>query len=188
MGGGDTRVREPESQAALAEQAAIMYNNYRSDFLPVEMGFLDSVDRTFEDQAYADAGGRASTQIAGLYEQQMPEFKRSLNNAGFDPSSGMYQGRSKALEAAQFRGMGTGAADMMMSNTDQGIAGLTNFVRGGQNLETQAMQGNIDLAQNQLSRAGTRARSDFASASGTQGAIGTGVGMAAAYGLGGRYS
>ena len=188
MGGGDTRIREPESQAALAEQAAIMYNNYRENFLPVELGFLASVDRTFEDQAYADAGGRASTRIAGLYEQQMPEFKRSLTNRGFDPSSGMYQGRSKALEVAQFRGMGTGAADMMMSNTDQGIAGLTNFVRGGQNLETQAMQGNLDLAQNQLSRAGSEVRRNFASASGAQGAIGTGVGMAAAYGLGGRYS
>lgn len=182
-GGGDTRVREPESQLALAEQAAINYNRYRNIFVPLENQFMETTMETFNDQNYANVGGQASTRIAGLYEDGMQDFARAARQRGLDPSSGAYQSESNALRTAMARGMGTGSADAQMSNTDQGLAGMTAIVRMGQGLANEAMDGQMALAGNQLDRARSQANLDFQSNSSLMNVFGTGAGIAAGYAL-----
>ena len=182
-GGGDTRVREPESQLALAEQAAINYNRYRSIFVPLEDQFMETTMETFNDQNYANVGGQASTRIAGLYEDGMQDFARAARNRGIDPSSGAYQSESNALRTAMARGMGTGSADVQMGNTDQGLAGMTAIIRSGQGLANETMQGQIGLAEDNLRRATSEANLDFQNSSSLANVMGTGAGIAAGYTL-----
>lgn len=182
-GGGDTRVREPRAQAALAEQAAINLRRYGDIFVPLENQFMETTLNTFNDQNYTDAMGQASTRTAGLYERGMQDFTDAAFQRGLDPSSGAYQAESSALRAAQARGMGTAMADSGMSNTDQGLAGLTSIVRMGQGLQNDAMEGQLALAQNQMDRAGQNAQNAFQRNSSISGAFGTAAGMGAGYAL-----
>ena len=182
-GGGDTRVREPESQLALAEQAAINFNRYRDIFVPLENQFMETTMDTFSDRNYANVGGQASTRIAGLYEQGLGDFTNAAYQRGLDPSSGAFQGESAALRTAMARGMGTGSADAQMSNTDQGLEGMTAIVRMGQGLANDAMQGQMSLAENQLGRARSQANMDFQSNSSLMNVAGPAAGIGAGYAL-----
>jgi len=190
MGGGDTRIREPESQLALAEQAAINLRRYADVFVPLENQFMETTMATFDQPNYDRAMGMAGTQTAGVYERGLEDFKAAANQRGIDPSSGAYTTQSNALRAAMSRGMGTSMADMGMSNTDQGLAGLTAIVRQGQGLQNDAMQGQMELASNQLDRVTSRAQDAFRRNSSIGGAFGTAAGMGASYvlpGVGGIY-
>jgi len=183
MGGGDTRVKEPESQQALAEQAAINLRRYGEIFVPLENQFMETTMETFNDQNYADAMGRASSRVAGIYERGLNDFEQTAMNKGIDPSSGRFMAESGALRAAQARGMGTAMADSGMSNTDQGLAGLTAIVRQGQGLENDSMQGQIALANNQMGRAVNQANMDFQNNNSLASVAGTAVGATAGYTL-----
>lgn len=187
-GGGSSKVKEPEAQAALAEQAAINLRRYGEIFVPLENQFMETTMETFNDQNYTNVMGQASTRTAGLYERGLRDFQNAAFERGLDPSSGAYQSESMALRAAQARGMGTAMADSGMSNTDQGLAGLTAIVRMGQGLQNDAMEGQLSLAQNQMDRASSDAQSAFQRNSSITGAFGTAAGMGAGYvlpGLGG---
>ena len=180
-GGGDTRVRAPESQQALAEQAAINLRRYGEIFVPLENQFMETTMATFDQPNYDRAAGMASTRTAGLYEEGLADFQDAAFQRGLDPSSGAYGAESSALRTAMARGMGTAMADSGMSNTDQGLAGLTAIVRQGQGLQNDAMQGQMDLASNQLGRASSRAQNAFSNNSSIAGAFGTAAGMGAGY-------
>lgn len=182
-GGGDTRVREPRAQAALAEQAAINLRRYGDIFVPLENQFIETTLETFNDSNYDNVMGQASTRTAGLYERGLGDFQNSAFQRGLDPSSGAYQGESAALREAMARGMGGAMADSGMSNTDQGLAGMTSFVRAGQGLANDAMQGQMALASNQSQRAGQEAQNAFQRNSSISGAFGTAAGMGAGYAL-----
>lgn len=182
-GGGDTRVREPESQQALAEQAAINLERYGRLIVPLENQFMETTMETFNDQNYGNVMGQASTQIAGLYEGGINDFRDAAFNKGVDPSSGRFGAESSALRAAQIRGMGTGAADAGLTNTDQGLAALTGIVRQGQGLENDSMQGQIALANSQMGRATSQANLDFQRNNSLASVAGTAAGMTAGYTL-----
>lgn len=182
-GGGDTRVREPESQEALAEQAAFSLRRYGELIVPLENEFMETTQEMFRDQNYENVMGQASTRIAGLYEQGIGDFEQMAMNKGIDPSSGRFIAESEALRSAQARGMGTGAADMGMTNTDQGLGALTGIVRQGHGLENDSMQGYMGLAQNQMRRAQSQANLDFQNNNSLASVAGTAVGATAAYTL-----
>lgn len=182
-GGGDTRVREPESQAALAEQAAINLRRYGDIFVPLENQFIESSMAQFDDRNYQRAMGNAATRVAGLYESGMTDFNQAAFGRGLDPTSGAYRAESSALREAQARGMGQAMADSGMSNTDQGLGGLTTIVRTGQGLANDAMEGQMSLAQNQLGRARSQANIDFQNNSSLMSVAGTAAGIGAGYAL-----
>lgn len=187
-GGGSGKIREPESQLALSEQMAMNLRRYGEIFVPLENQFIETTQETFNDENYARAMGQASTRTAGLYERGLADFQNAAFQRGLDPSSGAYQAESSAIREAQARGMGTAMADSGMTNTDQGVAGLTSIVRMGQGLSNDALQGQIALASNQMDRAGAEAQNAFQRNSSITGAFGTAAGMGAGYvlpGLGG---
>jgi hypothetical protein len=78
--------------------------------------------------------------------------------------------------------MGLAGADRGISNTDMGFAGLQNIVKMGQGLQTEAFQGQMDVASAASDRIRESAKDDFARSSSLQNLAGTGVGMAAGYG------
>jgi hypothetical protein len=82
--------------------------------------------------------------------------------------------------------MGLAGSDAGLGYTDAAYEGLGNVIAMGQGLQTQAMTGNIDRMQNSLDRAGAAARRDFSNSQSLATIAGTGAGMAAGYGLGGR--
>jgi hypothetical protein len=183
MGGGDYEPEESEAKLALAEQAAISLQRYGDVFVPLENQFIESSFRRFDDQAYDSAIGQAQTQAMGLYERAIQDQQSAAFGRGFDPTSGAFQGESEALRAAQARGVGLAGANAGIDNTDQAYAGLTGVVRMGQGLATDAMSGQIDLAQNALDRGNAQARQDFQNISSLRSLAGTGAGIASGYGL-----
>jgi hypothetical protein len=183
-GGGDTRVAEQESKMALAEQAAVSLQRYGETFVPLENAFIADQFQRFEQPAYDNMMGRASTQASSIYEEGLADLNRGAFQRGFDPNSGAYQAESGALRAAQARGMGLSAAGAGIDNTDAAYEGLGNVIAMGQGLQTNTMSGNIDRLQSGLDRASAQAERDFARSSSIQQIAGTGAGMAASYGLG----
>ena len=183
FGGGGEDPKESESRLALAEQAAISLRRYGETFVPLENMFIADARNQFSDANYADAMGRATTQAAGIYEQGLGDMQRAAFGRGFDPSSGAFQGESAALRAAQARGMGLAGANAGIANTDRGYNMLGNVVRMGQGLATDAMQGQIDVAQAGVDRLARQAEQDFMRSSSLQNLAGTATGMAAGYGL-----
>jgi len=82
--------------------------------------------------------------------------------------------------------MGLAGADAGLGYTDAAYQGLGNVIAMGQGIQTQAVEGNIDRMQSSLDRAGAAAQADFAKSQSLASIAGTGAGMAAGYGLGGR--
>ena len=76
--------------------------------------------------------------------------------------------------------MGLSGADAGITQTDRGLQGLSNVVAMGQGLATDAMSGQIDVAQRSLDRSMAQAQRDFGASSSLQN---TAAGMAAGYGL-----
>lgn len=183
MGGGDTRVKEPESQLALAERAAMDLRRYGSTFVELENSLMDSTNRMFDTFAYNDVMGQAATRSDAVYERGLADFNNAAFQRGLDPSSGAYIAESSALRQAQARSRGGAMADMGISNTDRGLAGLAGIVQMGQGRENEAMQAQASLASDQLSDITSRAQNQFSRNSSIAGAFGTGAGMAAGYAL-----
>lgn len=185
-GGGDIRVDEQESKLALAEQAGISLQRYGETFVPLENQFIQDQFSRFDDSSYNNMMGRASTGTSSIYEQGIADQNMGAFQRGLDPSSGAYQSESGAIRAAQARAMGLSSAGAGIDNTDAGYEGLGNVIAMGQGLQTNTMQGNIDRLQSGLDRASAQAEADFAKSSSIKQVIGTGAGMAASYGVGGK--
>lgn len=188
-GGGDTRVREPRSQRALAEQAAVAAQRYGQIVVPVRNQFMAQTrDFLDNDQNFTGTMGEASTRALGIYEQGFGDFNRAAFNKGYDPGSGAYQGQSKAIRTAMERGVGGAMGDAGMATTDQGFGRMLGTVMEGQGLQSDTLQGNAALAQSQTRMLGSEAQTAYNRSSALGGAIGMGLGMGAGYVLPGRYS
>ena len=131
-GGGDTRVREPRSQRALAEQAVVASQRYGQIVVPVRNQFMAQTrDFLDNDQNFTNVMGEASTRALGIYEKGFDDFNRAAFNKGNDPGSGAYQGQSKAIRTAMERGVGGAMGDAGMATTDQGFESNDGHRHGG---------------------------------------------------------
>lgn len=189
-GGGGSKPEELESREALAQQAAVSLQRYGQVFVPMENQYIQSTLNQFSDQNYVNAMGQASTQATGAYEQGMGDFQNAaVMQRGLDPSMGAYQQESAALRAAQARGVGQAMTDAAITNTDRGYQGLSNIVKMGQGLATDAMSGQMEVAQNQMDRVTAQRNQDFGASSSLRNLAGTvtGMGAGSAYGLNRNY-
>ena len=85
-GGGDTRVREPRSQRALAEQATVAAQRYGQIVVPVRNQFMAQTrDFLDNDQNFTNVMGEASTRALGVYEKGFDDFNRAAFNKGHRP-------------------------------------------------------------------------------------------------------
>ncbi len=185
-GGGSGKVDEMESKQALAEQAAISLQRYQQTFVPLENSLIQSTLNQFSQPAYENRMGQAGTQASGVYEEGIADMQNAaVMNRGLDPSMGAFQEESAALRTAQARGTGQAMSDAGLTNTDQAYQGLANIVKMGQGLATDSMQGQMQLAQNQLDRVNSQATQDFGASSSLRNVAGTvaGAGAGTAFGL-----
>lgn len=184
MGGGDPKdPKEAESKQALMESSAIALRNYGQYMVPLEDSLIASTQRQLESGSYADPMARATQRTQAIYEPAIADMTNAAFNRGFDPGSGAFQTESKTLRTAQARGMGLSGADAGITQTDRGLQGLANIVNIGQGLATDAMSGQIDVAQAGVDRSMAQAQRDFGASSSLQNLAGTATGMAAGYGL-----
>lgn len=184
MGGGDPKdPKEAESRQALMESSAIALRNYGQYMAPLEDSLIASTQRQLEAGSYAAPMARATQQTQAIYEPALADMTSAAFNRGFDPSSGAFQKESETLRTAQARGMGQAGADAGITQTDRGLQGLANITAIGQGVASDAMSGQIDVAQAGLNRSMAQAQRDFGASSSLQNLFGTGAGMAAGYGL-----
>ena len=188
-GGGGDKPEDTEVRIALAEQAATYLNQYGKYFYDAENDYITSVQNQFSDNNYNRAVAAGMQQASAQYERAIGDMRSEAFNRGFDPGSGAFQSESESLRSAQARGMGLAGADRGISNTDMGFAGLQNVVKMGQGQQTDAFQGQMDLADAASARITDQAKSDFSRSTSLQNLAGTAVGMGAGYGLNnGRYA
>ena len=182
-GGGAEDPKEAESKQALAEQAAISLRRYGEVFVPLENQLIAQTRRSLEPGAYDAPMANAALRTAAIYEPAQDDQQRAAFQRGFDPGSGAFQTESDALSQAKARGMGLSAADAGITQTDRGLTGMSNLVAMGQGLASDAMSGQIDVAQRGVDRALGQAQRDFSRSTSLQNLYGTAAGMAAGYGL-----
>ena len=188
-GGGDTRVREPRSQRALAEQATVAAQRYGQIVVPVRNQFMAQTrDFLDNDQNFTNVMGEASSRALGVYEKGFDDFNRAAFNKGIDPGSGAYQGQSKAIRTALERGVGGAMGDAGIFTSDQGLNRMMGTVMEGVGLQSDTLQGNAALAQSQTRMLGSEAQTAYNQSSALGSVVGMGLGMGAGYVLPGRYS
>ena len=186
FGGGGDKPREVESKNALAQQAANALSRYGDVFVPLENMYINDTKAMFADGASDLDMAATQNQTAAIYEQGFGDMRGAQFQMGLDPNSGRAVGESNALREAQARGMGLAGSDAGLASTDAAYQNLSNVIQMGQGLQAQAVDGNISRMQGSLDRADSAAQRDFANSQSIASIAGTGAGMAAGYGLGGR--
>ncbi len=182
-GGGGSDPKERASQKALAERAAIALKRYGEVFVPLENQYIGDVQNMDSPESYARVMGAASNQAQNVYEPEVALRQRDMMARGLNVNSGGYQAGSQALMEAQSRAMGQSAADAGLTQTDQKLMGMQNLVKMGQGISSEAMEGQIGLAQNRSQRLRGQLEADLGDRTAMGQAIGGAAGMAAGYGL-----
>jgi hypothetical protein len=187
MGGGGSAERPDESEAyrALAEQSATYFNRYRDVFVPLENQYIQSVFNAGDASQYAKAMGAADSAVQREFTPEMERYQRGLLAQGIDPSSGAFAAKTGEMYGQLGSARGLIAADAGINNTDRFLGGVQNVVKMGQGIASEAMQGQIGLAQSAEDKARSQAATAFADRSQTQQGLGAAAGMAA--GLGYNY-
>jgi hypothetical protein len=182
-GGGGSDPKERASQKALAERAAIALKRYGEVFVPLENQYIADVQNMDSPENYARVMGAASNQAQNVYEPEVALRQRDMMARGLNVNSGGFQAGSQALMEAQSRAMGQSAADAGLTQTDQKLMGMQNLVKMGQGISSEAMEGQIGLAQNRSQRLRGQLETDLGERTAIGQAVGGAAGMAAGYGL-----
>ena len=183
--GGAERPDESEAYKALAEQTATYFNRYREVFVPLENQYINSVFDAGEGAAYEKAMGSAAMAAQAQYEPKIGQAQQALlARGGVDPSSGAFRENTGDMYSKLGVARGLNAADAGINNTDRFAGGLQNLVKMGQGIASEAMQGQIGLAQVGEDKARSIAATDFAKDQRELNTLGTAAGV----GAGGVYN
>jgi len=183
-GGGDPKTpSESGAYKALAKQSATYFNRYQEIFVPLENSYIDSVLDMGSKNNYDTAAGTANSTFTAAYNPEILKQQRQMLSQGVDPSSGKFQSASQQSFGNYGQAMGLGMADASSTNTDRMYGGMTNLVKMGQGLSTEAIQGQIGATASSESKARSAAQTDFVGSQATESMIGTGTGIAAGYGF-----
>lgn len=181
MGGGSPeRPDESEAYRALAEQSANYFNRYREVFVPLENQYIQSVFDAGGEAAYDRAMSAADSAVQREFTPELNKYQRDLLARGIDPSSGRFAGSTGDVYAELGTARGLVQADAGINNTDRFLGGIQNIVKMGQGIASEAMQGQIGLAQSAEDKARAQAGTAFADRSQKDQALGTAAGMVGA--------
>ena len=185
MGGGSPdRPDESEAYRALAEQSATYFNRYKEVFVPLENQYIQSVFDAGSGDAYQDAQNRATSLAQNQFDDRIGGLQSGMLAKGLDPTSGRFQGGTADAYESLGSIRGLAGADAGINNTDRFLGGIQNVVKMGQGLASEAMQGQIGLAQTAEDKIRSQFATDFADDQQRSQALGTAAGMAA----GGAYN
>jgi hypothetical protein len=184
FGGSDPdKPEESMAKMALAETAAVNLQRYGEVFVPLENLYIDKATASFNPENYVDQMGDASNQASQIYERGITDAAQGAFQRGLDPTSGAFTEESDALRTAQAVAMGENSANAGLGQTDRGFGRMLNVAKMGQGLATEAQEGLVDQASNQLGAVQRKAEEDFSRSSSIQSLAGTAAGLGAGYGL-----
>lgn len=183
-GGGDPKTpSESEAYKALAYQAGTYFNRYQDVFVPLENSYINSVVDVGSQENYNNSAGAAGSAFTSQYSPALLNQQRQMLAQGVDPSSGKFQSTTQNSFGNFGSSMGLGMADASASNTDRLFGGMTNLVKMGQGIQSEAMQGQIGLASASEDKARNSAQTDFMKSQSNESVAGTAAGIGAGYGL-----
>jgi hypothetical protein len=183
-GGGDPKTpSESEAYKALAYQAGTYFNRYQDVFVPLENSYINSVVDIGSEENYNQAAGAAGSAFTSQYSPELLNQQRQMLAQGVNPSSGKFQSTSQNSYGNFGSAMGLGMADASANNTDRLFGGMTNLVKMGQGIQSEATKGQIGLAAASEYKARGSAQTDFMKDQSNNSVAGTAVGIGAGYTL-----
>lgn len=181
---GDADTPAPtEAERALAEVAASRFTRYQNVFAPLENEYIREVFALRSPGSFQEARGQASTAVEREFGAAERDLDRRAFSAGIDPSSGAYQGGSRALMRAKERALGLGGAGAQIDQADRAYQGMQNVIAMGNNQAFDAMEGMGDVAARANDNAARSAQTAFNRATTGMEVAGTAAGVAAGYGV-----
>lgn len=182
-GGGETPDETP-AYRALAEQTAQYYNRYQDVFRPLEDMYIAQVFRADDEGAYAKAMDAGSSAVQRQFDPKIEQAgRRMLARGGVTPGSGAFAGGLEDSYTQLGTARGLVAADAGINNTDRFLGGVSNVVKMGQGVASEAMQGQIGLARAAEDKARSQAMTAFADKQQGAQILGTGLGFGAGLGF-----
>ena len=183
-GGGAEKVDESPAYRALAEQSAQYFNRYKNVFRPLEDQYIQQVFRADDSGAYQTAMDTAASAVQRQFDPKIEQASaRMLARGGVTPGSGAFSGGLQDAYTDLGAARGLVAADAGINNTDRFLGGVSNVVKMGQGVASEAMQGQIGLARSAEDKARSQAMTAFADDQQKNQVLGTGLGLGAGLGF-----
>jgi len=185
MGGGSSapEVKETAAERALAEVSAQKWQDYQTQFVPIENKYMSEVTdlntQSNRDRVAANASANVATQSAG----QLGLMQNQMFSQNLDPTSGSFKTKSNALNNAIQKSQANAGLNARFGAENAYMQGVGNIVAMGNGQETAAMNSMGNLAQQASNQAIGDARNDFTKAQGDKQLVGSLVGAAGAYGM-----
>lgn len=156
--GGSGGIEETPQQRAMSEHGALLLQDYRKRWLPVQQRLATTIQASGEPDSAARklAAGKASTDTAIKFSQAEGALEKALTNTGAAPGSSKFNLGVTGLgeDKAKATGLGAMIADQQIDDAyTQGLSALTQIGRG------ERAQVNSGLA-NQASQSSRQAAAD----------------------------
>lgn len=174
-GGGDAEIKETAEEQELAKIAAEQWNEYQSRFVPMENEFIEDVQQTGDDFAYAE--GIGTNQVQGESSDAVKQYRDTLNKSGAQPGSGKGIGLMSTLAANTGRAGANVEMDAHNSVDDLHNRGLMAAVQMGRGQAADAQLGLQKVASDASRKSINDAGNRFTERAGRQQAIGSAAGM-----------
>ena len=176
--GGDSDVKETESERAAAQVAAERWNYYQTEFgRPQENQFMDNVKEMDTDGAYDFAEGATNKEFQGAAADSLRSVGNNERSLGMNDNSS----RSKLADATTGIEMagkaGSAKSGALIDQKDRHLSGVEAVVNIGQGKATSAQMGMGDIASAAHDQARSDTISDFSDGQSLRSAAGTAVGM-----------
>lgn len=176
--GGGEQPDETPAYRALAEQSAQYFNRYQDVFRPLEDMYITQVFRADDASAYGKAMDTASSAVQRSFEPKLQQAQQKLlARGGVSPTSGAFMGGLQDPYTQLGTARGLVAADAGISNTDRYLGGVSNVIKMGQGVASEAMQGQIGLAKAAEDKARSQAMTAFVDEQQTGNVLGTAAGI-----------
>ena len=181
--GGSTSVKETSLQKAQADIAAEQWSIYQNELKQYEDLFIDKVDNLNNESNYDKVAGDATVQTTSAFGDARNKTAANLAASGVDPTSGKYQSAMDDVTEAQVSSQVDTTSRAQNDQASKYTAGLSDVVALGAGQKADALSGYSSLANSSGNKAIADAESAYNEKASTLNAIGTGAGMATAYGL-----
>ena len=181
--GGSSEVKETSQEKAAAEVANKQWNLYVNQLRPFENLLMDKVDSLNDESRYQEIAGDTNLEYQQQFGKARQQAAQGLAAAGVDPSSGKFRGAMGSLTNDQVAGQIDTTTRAQTSQQDKYVAGQQDIQSMGSGQQSDALAGYSNIARSAAQKAAADAQQSLASKNATANLIGTGVGLAASYGL-----
>jgi len=181
MGSKPKAPGETAEERELAGIAAESYDDWRQRWLPLQQEFFEDMQDV--EPRRMEALGSANADYAQAFGRAERGLESSLMAGSGGPGSGRFAMGLGGFSLDRAQSTGQGMADVDSLIDDQYAAGLQSLIDMGRGERSNALQGMSQAADVAQRQAFSDAQTAFSNRAANMNAIGTGVGLATAYGL-----